>query len=124
MHNVLKWLFFALVVRPAVLLVLGLNVRHREHLPRAGASDHRGQSQQSSRCPGLMSLLPRATLLRTRPVAAADYFLTNRWLAAFTVGILGIIPIERGGKKSEAEGHRSTGCPCRTVKRRYGVAKS
>lgn len=103
MHNLLKWLFFALVVRPAVLLVLGLNVRHRERLPHAGPTIIAANHNSHLDALVLMSLLPRATLLRTRPVAAADYFLTDRWLAAFTVGILGIIPIERGGKKSEAE---------------------
>ena len=34
MNNALRWLFFAVLVRLLVLLVLGLNMRHRERLPR------------------------------------------------------------------------------------------
>jgi 1-acyl-sn-glycerol-3-phosphate acyltransferase len=92
----IKWLFFALVVRPAVLLVLGLHVRHRERLPLTGPAIIAANHNSHLDALVLMSLMPRAALLRTHPVAAADYFLTNRWLAAFTVGVLGILPIERG----------------------------
>jgi 1-acyl-sn-glycerol-3-phosphate acyltransferase len=118
-RNAVKWLFFALVVRPSVLLVLGLNVRHRENLPLTGpviiAANHNSHLDALV----LMSLLPRATLLRTRPVAAADYFLTNRWLAAFTVGVLGILPIERGGQAVvEGQGAKDILADCEAALRR------
>ncbi len=95
MRGVLKWLFFAVVVRPFLLLVLGLNVRRREALPVAGPAIVAANHNSHLDTLVLMSLLPRKALLRARPVAAADYFLSNRWLAAFTVGVLGIIPIVR-----------------------------
>ena len=104
LRQVVKWLFFALVVRPTVLLVLGLNVRRREHLPLSGPAIIAANHNSHLDALVLMSLLPRAALLRTRPVAAADYFLTNRWLAAFTVGVLGILPIERGGQAKATNG--------------------
>lgn len=94
-RDVVKWLFFAAVVRPVVLLVLGLNVRHRERLPLTGPAIIAANHNSHLDTLVLMSLLPRTALSRTHPVAAADYFLANRWLAAFTVGVLGILAIDR-----------------------------
>ena len=88
MHGLLKWLFFALLVRPVVLLVLGLNVRNRERLPVAGPAIIAANHNSHLDTLVLMSLLPRA---------AADYFLSSWWLAAFAVHVLGIVPVVRAG---------------------------
>jgi 1-acyl-sn-glycerol-3-phosphate acyltransferase len=92
----LKWLFFAAVVKPVVLFVLGLNVRNRARLPSRGPAIIAANHNSHLDALVLMSLLSRKALLSTRPVAAADYFLANRWRAAFTMGVLGILPIRRG----------------------------
>ena len=47
-----------------------------------------------------MSLFPLLKIHRVRPVAAADYFLRNRFLAWFAMKIIGIIPIERSEVKN------------------------
>lgn len=44
----------------------------------------------------LFSLYPLSMVHKLRPVAAADYFLSNRFIAWFSLNVIGIIPITRG----------------------------
>jgi 1-acyl-sn-glycerol-3-phosphate acyltransferase len=44
----------------------------------------------------LMTLVPPRLLARLRPVAAADYFLRNRFVAWFALNVMHILPIRRG----------------------------
>ncbi len=43
----------------------------------------------------LMALFPLHLIHRVRPVAAADYFLVNPFVAWLSLNIIGIIPIRR-----------------------------
>lgn len=93
--------FFLLFVRPFLALVLGVNLRHAERLPQAGpailAANHNSHLDTLL----LMSLYPLGQLHRVRPVAAADYFLKNRWVAWFALNVMHILPLARRPKPGE-----------------------
>jgi 1-acyl-sn-glycerol-3-phosphate acyltransferase len=95
LNNVLRYLFFLLVVRPVVLIVLGLNVRRRHLLPTEGPAIVVANHNSHLDAVVLMTLFGMSRLERVHPVAAADYFLKTRLLAWFSIHLLGIRPLER-----------------------------
>ena len=95
MKHYVKLAAFALFVRPLVLLMLGLNVRHRERLPLKGPAIIAANHNSHLDTLVLMSLFPLDVLAHVRPAAAADYFLANRWIAWIATHVLDIIPVER-----------------------------
>ncbi len=101
--NILRYLFFGLVIRPVVMIVLGLNVRNRVRLPESGPAIIVANHNSHLDTMVLMSLLPFSLLHRIHPVAAADYFLRNRFMAWFALSIIGIIPLKRCVKTSRSD---------------------
>ena len=97
MNNGLRYLFFAGPVRFLVLLVLGLNVRGRNKLPAKGPAIIVANHNSHLDTLTLLSLMPLSSLPKVRPVAALDYFLSNKYLAWFATRIIGILPIDRSG---------------------------
>jgi 1-acyl-sn-glycerol-3-phosphate acyltransferase len=96
----IRWLqiaCFALLVRPLVWLVLGVNLRGGERLPRQGPAVIVANHNSHLDTLVLMSLFPLARLHEVRPVAAADYFLRNRLRAWLSLRIIGILPLAREG---------------------------
>ena len=103
MIRLLRLMFWILIGRPLVLIVLGLNVRNAQGLPKQGPAIVVANHNSHLDTFVLMTLFPLTLLHRLRPVAAADYFLRNRALAWFTLNLINMIPIARGrvGKRGE-----------------------
>lgn len=102
-HRWIKVLFFALLVKPIVFIILGLNIRNRQGLPQLGPSIIAANHTSHLDALVLMSLFPLSQIHNVRPVAAADYFMCNQWIAWFAVNCLDIIPfdrLDRSGKNS------------------------
>jgi 1-acyl-sn-glycerol-3-phosphate acyltransferase len=103
-NRIIKILFFALLIRPLVFVILGLIIRGKNNLPLNGPAVITSNHNSHLDTMVIMSLYPLAKLHKIRPVAAADYFLSNRFLAWFSLVCVGIIPLER---KAKAEADKS-----------------
>jgi len=97
LNRILKLCFFGLIAKPLTYLVLGLNIRNKPGLPNKGAAVILANHNSHLDTLVLMSLFPLRQIHRVRPVAAADYFLKNRYLAWFALNVIGIIPLARSG---------------------------
>jgi 1-acyl-sn-glycerol-3-phosphate acyltransferase len=93
--KLLRKLFFVLIAKPLVLVLLGINIRDRHLLPTSGPAVIVANHNSHLDTLALVSLFSITQLDQIHPVAAADYFLKNRFIKWFAIHIIGIIPIER-----------------------------
>lgn len=97
MNELLRRAFFALVVRPVLMVILGAQVRHRDRLPTFGPAIIVANHNSHLDTLTIMAMYRLKRLKHLRPVAAMDYFMRNRALGWFVTHVLGVIPIRRGG---------------------------
>lgn len=95
MQRLIQILFFLIIIKPVVFIVLGLNIRGKNNLPKKGPAVIAANHNSHLDTMVLMSLYPISILHKIRPVAAADYFLKNRFLKWFSQTCIGIIPLDR-----------------------------
>lgn len=95
--TLLQKTFFALVVRPVLMIFSGGSVHGRDLLPDKGPAIIVANHNSHLDTLTIMAMYPLRKLKLLRPVAAMDYFMRTRWLAWFATNIIGIIPIERKG---------------------------
>ncbi len=119
MNHFLRTLFFALIVRPLMIVVLGTNVRRVEQLPEEGPAIIVANHNSHLDVFALMNVLGLKRLRHVRPVAAADYFLTRPLRSWFATRIVGIIPIDR--KKTRREDGKHPLEPISDVLREGGI---
>lgn len=93
-----KQLFFALLIRPLVFLLLGVAVHRRDRLPHKGPAIVVANHNSHLDALLLMSLFPLAQLPRVRPLAARDYFFRSSLGSFFAKRCLGAIPVERNSR--------------------------
>ncbi|BAK69894.1 lysophospholipid acyltransferase family protein [Aliarcobacter butzleri] len=103
MKRVVKVLFFAFIVKPIVFVVLGLNIKGREKLPLEGGAVIAPNHNSHLDTLVIMSLYPLSKIDKIRPVAAADYFMRNKFVSWISTYCIGIIPLDRTGASSQEE---------------------
>lgn len=99
--GLLRLLFLRLVARPLALVFAGADVIGRDRLPETGpailAANHASHVDTLL----LLSIFPATVVGQVRPVAAADYFLTNPVLSWFSRRLVGITPVSRTVTRGE-----------------------
>ncbi len=95
--RILKILFVAIIVKPIILIILGLNIKDRQKLPLKGPAIIAANHNSHLDTMVMFSLYPLSKVHKLRPVAAADYFLCNPFIAWFSLNVIGIIPLSRRG---------------------------
>ncbi len=78
-----------------MFIVIGLNIRGKRNLPLSGPTIIVANHNSHLDTLVLMSLFPLSILHNIRPVAAADYFLSNPILKWLSLNCIDIIPLAR-----------------------------
>lgn len=95
LRPICRWLFVVCVAYPICLVVLGMNIRHRNRLPVKGPAIVTPNHNSHLDTLAMLTLFPLSSIPKVRPVAAADYFMKTGLMGWFSLNFVGIIPIVR-----------------------------
>lgn len=98
----LRILFYAFLVRPFLMIFLGLSTRNLDRL-KVHEGAHLIAANHNSHLDAmvLMSLFKLKDMHKVKLVAAKDYFCKTPLSTWFSLNIIGIIPIDRKGEGSD-----------------------
>ena len=103
MNNLLKYLFFFCCVKPFVHIVLGINVKNSQNLPRKGPAVLIANHNSHIDTLVLMCLFSTSQLLKVHPVAAMDYFFNTKFRSFVFKTLIGAIAVKRQRTKNSKE---------------------
>lgn len=113
MKKLIKPLIFGITLRPILSLILGLNVRHRDRLPKDGPAILIANHNSHLDAIALMSIFGSNILHKVRPVAAADYWYKSkarRWIAKNAIDVIPIDRTNPGGWLDEIRNSLKANC--------------
>jgi 1-acyl-sn-glycerol-3-phosphate acyltransferase len=120
-HHFLQILFFLFIVKPLMVLFIGLRVRGAKHLPEKDPFLLIANHSSHLDTVALLHLFPLGRLKNIRPVAAVDYFDANPIISWFSHVFFNILPILRRDIPEDLppEAH-----PIETMKRELKAGRS
>jgi 1-acyl-sn-glycerol-3-phosphate acyltransferase len=99
--TLLRQLFYVLLIRPLLVIILGLRVQHLERLNIAPNTIIAANHNSHLDALVLMSLIKFRDIPKVKLVAAKDYFCKTSLRAWFSLNIIGIIPLDRSGAQDD-----------------------
>jgi 1-acyl-sn-glycerol-3-phosphate acyltransferase len=99
----IKKLFFMFMVRPFILIVSGVSLKGKEHLPKEGPAILIANHNSHLDTLVVMSLFSLKTLEKVRPIGAEDYFCNKPYKAWLSKNLLDLIPLKR--RPTKEHGH-------------------
>lgn len=98
-----KKIFFIFFVRPLVLLIAGVSVKGKQHLPTSGPAILVANHNSHLDTMVIMSLFPIKSLEKVRPIGAEEYFCNKSYKRWLSKHFLDLIPLKR--EPSKKDGH-------------------
>lgn len=97
--NIFKYLFYLIIVKPFVFIVLGVNIRNAQNMPKKGPAILIANHNSHIDTLILMSLFPIEMINKVNPVAAADYFFNTKFRKFVFKTLIGAIALKRHNAK-------------------------